>query len=64
MLAGATQSSSAAKFDTQRINFRARKPASKGEFEPALGPRSLLFVMSSSSSGCGGKPGSAVSFDR
>lgn len=34
--AGAPQSSSAAKFGTMGINFRARKPASDDEWQAAL----------------------------
>ena len=35
VFAGAPQSSSAAKFGTQGINFRARKPANEAELEAA-----------------------------
>ena len=36
VFAGAPQSSSAAKFGTKGINFRARKPASEAELDAAL----------------------------
>jgi hypothetical protein len=36
VFSGAPQSSSAANFGTQGVNFRARKPASQQEWEDAL----------------------------
>ena len=36
VFSGAPQSSSAAEFGTQGINFRARKPASQQEWDEAL----------------------------
>jgi hypothetical protein len=36
VFAGAPQSSSAAKFGTKGINFRARKPANEAELDAAL----------------------------
>ena len=52
VFAGAPQSSSAAKFGTQGINFRARKPANEAELEAALAALSC-GVSSGGSEGAG-----------
>ena len=42
MFAGAPQSSSAAKFGTKGVNFRARKAASEAELDAALASLSCV----------------------